>query len=348
MTCPHDFAQNGLGEQADGFEPAMIESPQAETFEEWNEADRVDTPPDLPREPVAYLHVNRSTVLLRNLETADLSDAMSYIRSHKPINHVHLAGSDCFRLPRGRLEEIVASLRQIDHVQMIRLHSRVPISEPSRINGNKALLDLIGLHSKPGKSIYMMVKIRHPKEITDEVIAAFRALHEAGANLIAEIPMLRGENDSADTLSQLMNLLTRASVIPYQFILERPAQGQEEQALDLARAYRLTEAVKTRTMGLGRRIRLSLVRTDGLMEVLAVEDGKAYIKWHSSPEEVGGRFLIVDADKQSLWADDWEQAASSADEEESGPRKPAADIELRPGYLPSKKSYLKTPHEIPD
>ena len=352
MTCPHDFAHNELGGSMGEFEPGLFGSRRTAELKEWNEAVRAEDLPERAKEPVAYLHVNRSTVLLRNVEKADLSDAMSYIRSQSLINHVHLSGADCFRLPHDRLEEIISSLRQIDHVQMIRLHSRLPVAEPSRIVGNEKLLELIGLHSKPGKSIYMMVKIRHPKEITDEAMEAFRSLHAAGANLIAEIPMVRGVNDDAEVLSELMNLLAQASVIPYQFVLERPVPGQEAQAVELPQAYRLTEAVKTRTMGLGRRIRLSLLREDGLMEILAVEDGKAYLKWHSSPEEVGGRFLIVNAEKHSLWAEEWELAASSAeegkDEADFRRKKPAADIELSPGYFPSSKTYLKKPHEIPD
>lgn len=348
MTCPHDFVQNELGESVGEFEPGMIDSRGVEAPERWLGAVRSGDLPVPDREPVPYLHVNRSTVLLRNLARADLTDALSYIRDSDLINHVHLATADCFKLPAGRLEEIVTSLRRIDHVQMIRLHSRAPIDDPALIVGNRKLLELIGRYSYPGKSIYLMLKIRHPQEISQAVTEAFRALHEAGANLIAEIPMEPGENDSTEVLTELTQLLAAAGVIPYQFILEKPAPGQEKQAIGLEQAYRLTEAVKTGATGLGRRIRLSLVRPDGLMEILAVENGKAYVKWHSSPDEVSGRFLIADVRRTSLWAEEWELEAESGDESTSPPRKLVADISIGSGYMPSNKSYLKKPHEIPD
>ncbi|MDF2661665.1 MAG: KamA family radical protein, partial [Paenibacillus sp.] len=69
-------------------------------------------------------------------------------------------------------------------------------------------------------------------------------------------------------------------------------------------AYRIVEEAKSRTSGLGKRIRLSMSHTSGKIEILAIENGKAYLKYHQSREEQYGKFMILDCPEDASWFDD--------------------------------------------
>lgn len=278
-------------------------------------------------------HVNRSTLILPEQEVGEWSPAMRYLAEHDEISHVLLSGSDSLDLPGVRLREVLERLAAVEHVRMIRLYSGLPARQPERIAENRELLGVLSEYSASDRSLYVMMRFRRPEEVGEKALEAFRALSEAGASLVAEVPIVAGTNDDPDALAELFDRLTRASVIPYQFIIDRPASGGEEGAeLPLERVYRLAEAVKSRISGPARRARLTMMHSAGYFEILAVENGKAYVKGHLSASDDNGRFMIVDCPPDAARFDD-----------RSVP-KPAE----RSGKFPSDATYLKVPYEIPD
>ncbi|MCU6339410.1 hypothetical protein KW823_23115, partial [Enterobacter quasiroggenkampii] len=117
-------------------------------------------------------------------------------------------------------------------------------------------------------------------------------------------PVLRGINDNADVLGELLDKLSWAGVTPYYFFINRPVAGNSEFVLSLKDAYQLVEGAKAKTSGLGKRVRLSMSHTSGKIEILAIENGKAYLKYHQSRDGNYGKFMVLDCPDHAAWFDD--------------------------------------------
>ena len=149
-----------------------------------------------------------------------------------------------------------------------------------------------------------MAHINHPREITEHTYKAIEALHNAGAIVVNQTPVLKGINDDPDVLGELLDKLSWAGITPYYFFINRPVRGNEDFVLTLEEAYNIVEEAKAKTSGLGKRVRLSMSHTSGKIEILAIENGKAYLKYHQSREGKYGQFMVLDCPKDATWFDD--------------------------------------------
>ncbi|WP_314587702.1 KamA family radical SAM protein [Paenibacillus terrigena] len=235
---------------------------------------------------------------------SDVSPGIEYIRQHPEINNVLLTGGDSLILATPKLKMIIEQLREIEHVKIIRLGSKIPVFNPMRIYEDEELLDTIRTFSNSDRRIYVMAHINHPREITPEARRGFEALHQAGAIVVNQTPILRGINDNADVLAELLDKLSWAGVTPYYFFINRPVAGNRDFVLPLEQVYRLVEEAKAKTSGLGKRIRLSMSHTSGKIEILAIENGKAYLKYHQSRDDHYGKFMVLPCPKDASWFDD--------------------------------------------
>ena len=100
--------------------------------------------------------------------TYDISSGLEYIRNHPEVTNVLLTGGDPMILQTPKLEKIFASLREIDHLKIIRIGSKMPAFNPFRFTNDPALMDLFKNYSTPEKRIYMMCHYDHPCELTEE------------------------------------------------------------------------------------------------------------------------------------------------------------------------------------
>ncbi|BFT69431.1 KamA family radical SAM protein [Paenibacillus sp. P36] len=239
-----------------------------------------------------------------NEAVANVDPGLAYIENHPEINNVLLTGGDSLILATSKLRKIIERLREIDHVKIIRLGSKIPVFNPMRIYEDEALLELIRTYSTVDKRIYVMAHINHPREITKEAKRAFEALHNAGAIVVNQTPVLKGINDDPFVLAELLDKLSWAGVTPYYFFINRPVAGNREFVLPLERVYRLVESAKSLTSGLGKRVRLSMSHTSGKIEILAIEGGKAYLKYHQSRDNEYGKFMVLDCPADAAWFDD--------------------------------------------
>lgn len=235
---------------------------------------------------------------------SDVDPGLDYIEKTPEINNVLLTGGDPLILATKKLRYIIERLRAIDHVKIIRIGSKLPVFNPMRIYEDKELLQLIKEYSTAEKRIYIMAHINHPVEITKEAKRGFQALHEAGAIVVNQTPVLKGINDDPVILGELLDKLSWAGVTPYYFFINRPVAGNNEFVLSLEEAYHIVEGAKARTSGLGKRVRLSMSHTSGKIEVLAIQDGKAYLKYHQSRDGDYGKFIVLDCPKDAAWFDD--------------------------------------------
>lgn len=139
----------------------------------------------------------------------DLSRAYEYIKSNKRIRDVLISGGDPLILDDDSLEDIVRSIREIDHVEMIRIGTRVPVTMPMRIT------DQLIYTLKKYSPIWFSIHFNHPKEITREVKYACNKLAEHGFPLGSQTVLLKGINDNAYTMKKLLCELLKIRVRPY-------------------------------------------------------------------------------------------------------------------------------------
>ncbi len=151
----------------------------------------------------------------------DVDEGLAWIREHPEIRDVLVTGGDPLLLSDGKLEHLVAKLREIEHVEMIRIGSRLPIVLPHRIT--EGLLKAIGgFHKVP---VWISTQCNHPKEITEKTEKAIYDLLSAGINVGNQAVLLKGINDDVDTFRELHQKLLRTRIRPYYVFYCEPAPG---------------------------------------------------------------------------------------------------------------------------
>lgn len=138
-----------------------------------------------------------------------ISNGIAYIRDHPEIRDVLLSGGDPLMLESERLHQVLTAIREIPHVEIIRIGTRVPAALPERISS-----ELAGLISD-FTPIYIHTHFNHPAEITLQSIEACRLLADAGIPLNSQTVLLAGINDDADTLEKLFRGLVKMRIRPY-------------------------------------------------------------------------------------------------------------------------------------
>lgn len=154
------------------------------------------------------------------LNTSKQDQALSYIREDSSIHEVILSGGDPLLLSDAKLAKLFTEFNTIPHLKRIRIHSRLPIVLPSRINSE--FIKTI-THSK--LPVIMVVHCNHPNEISTAVINATQRLHNHGITLFNQAVLLRKINDKAVTLIELSEKLFAAGVLPYYLHLLDKAHG---------------------------------------------------------------------------------------------------------------------------
>jgi lysine 2,3-aminomutase len=136
--------------------------------------------------------------------------ALDYIRAHPEIWEVILTGGDPLMLSPRRLAEIMADLAAIDHVKIVRIHTRVPTADPARING-----EMVAALKVKGATTWVALHANHARELTVTARAACAALIDAGIPMVSQTVLLRGVNDDAVALEALMRALVECRIKPY-------------------------------------------------------------------------------------------------------------------------------------
>ena len=143
------------------------------------------------------------------LSAAELETALDYIRKHKEAWEVILSGGDPLLLSLRRLQKIVAELNGIDHVKVIRIHTRIPVVDPERITD-----DLVST-LKQNKALFVVLHTNHPRELTDAARHACARLIDNGIPMLSQSVLLKGVNDDAAVLEELLRKLVENRIKPY-------------------------------------------------------------------------------------------------------------------------------------
>jgi EF-P beta-lysylation protein EpmB len=137
-------------------------------------------------------------------------EALAYLRADTSIREVLLSGGDPWSLSTAKLAEFTDALRALPHIRRLRLHTRLPIVLPERVDAELSAW----LRALPWP-VVVVVHANHAREIDDGVAAAFARLRAAGATVLNQSVLLRGVNDDADALADLSERLFAAGALPY-------------------------------------------------------------------------------------------------------------------------------------
>jgi lysine 2,3-aminomutase len=143
------------------------------------------------------------------LDAAELDAALAYIRETPAIREVILTGGDPLILSPRRLRDLIERLSGIEHVDWLRVHTRVPVADAGRVTP-----ELIGA-LKSSKTIWVAVHVNHARELTPAALAACAKLVDAGIPLVSQTVLLKGVNDDAETLDALFRALVKNRIKPY-------------------------------------------------------------------------------------------------------------------------------------
>ena len=180
-------------------------------------------------------------------ETAAASrwqQALAHLRGDASIGEVILSGGDPLSLATPKLAELTDALATIPHIRRLRIHTRLPIVLPERIDAE--FTDWLG--ALPLQRV-VVLHANHPNEIDESVVAASAALRDAGATLLNQTVLLRGVNDSADALCALSERLFDGGVLPYYLHQLDRVAGAAHFEIDDERARALLRALRERLPG---------------------------------------------------------------------------------------------------
>ncbi|MDR3473669.1 MAG: lysine-2,3-aminomutase-like protein [Devosia sp.] len=182
---------------------------------------------------------------LGTLSPAALDAAFAYIAAHAEIWEVILTGGDPLVLSPRRLAELMTRLAEIPQVKIVRFHTRVPVVEPERVDAA-----LIAALKASGKTTYLAVHANHPRELTPDARAAIARLADAGIVLISQTVLLRGINDDADVLAELMRGFVESRIRPYYLHHPDLAPGTSHFRVSIAEGQALVKGLRGRVSGL--------------------------------------------------------------------------------------------------
>ncbi len=173
----------------------------------------------------------------------NFEQAFRYLETHPEIRDVLLSGGDALLLSDNRLEAILKRLRSIEHIEFIRIGSRVPIFLPQRIT--PALCEMLAKYHP----LWMSVHVNHPRELTLEVKEALERLANHGIPLGNQSVLLRGVNDDVEVMKTLVHKLLRCRVRPYYLYQCDLILGSSHLRTSVAKGLEIIEGLRGHTTG---------------------------------------------------------------------------------------------------
>ena len=169
--------------------------------------------------------------------------AIEYIAKTPQVRDVLLSGGDALMVSDERLEYIISRLRQIPHVEIVRIGSRTPVVCPQRITDN--LVNML----KKYHPIWLNTHFNHPQEVTKEATEACARLANSGIPLGNQTVLLRGVNDCVNTMKKLMHELVKMRVRPYYIYQCDLSMGIEHFRTPVSKGLEIIEGLRGHTSG---------------------------------------------------------------------------------------------------
>ncbi len=252
-----------------------------------------------------------------SLPLGKIEKAIDYIRETPRVRDVLISGGDALLISNKKLEKIIKKLREIDHVEIIRIGSRTPVVMPQRITPE--LVNML----KKYHPIYLNTHFNHPDEITPETERAAQLLADAGIPVGNQSVLLKGINDNPKIMRELVHGLLKMRIKPYYIYQCDLSQGIEHFRTRVDRGISIIESLRQHTTGMavptyvidapggGGKIPVNpqylISRSPGKV-VLRNFEGKVFAYTEPGyeanedhiPEHTGGVSLLAENDKYSL------------------------------------------------
>ncbi|WP_027849278.1 EF-P beta-lysylation protein EpmB [Marinospirillum minutulum] len=162
-----------------------------------------------------------------SLSSSGSQAILDYLQKHPKVNEVIFSGGDPLATPDTRLATLVKQLESLPQLKRLRIHTRLPVVIPSRIN-----TEFLNWVTKTRLTLVMVLHINHPQEIGAELIQALGRLKSAGVRLLNQSVLLAGINDQASILAELSEALFTQGVMPYYLHTFDPVAGAAHFAID--------------------------------------------------------------------------------------------------------------------
>jgi lysine 2,3-aminomutase len=175
----------------------------------------------------------------------EIDGGLAYIHSAPQVREVILTGGDPLTLSPRRLSALFEKLEAVPHLDIIRLHTRAPITSPEIITD-----ELIALFERTRKALYLVVHTNHIQELNDAVRAGFKKLNRAGVVLLSQTVLLKDVNDNASTLEDLFRALIANRVKPYYLHHPDKAPGTGHFRVSIKQGQDILKSLQGRLSGL--------------------------------------------------------------------------------------------------
>jgi len=170
--------------------------------------------------------------------------ALDYLHTHDDIQEVILSGGDPLLLDNAKLAQLFTALEHIPHIQWLRIHTRLPVVLPSRIDD-----ELITLLHKLRFRISFVIHANHANELMTDELEALQRLSSSGITLLNQSVLLKGVNDCTTSLAALSKRLYEAGVLPYYLHMPDPVQGAMHFDVPQYRAIEILNTLKNELPG---------------------------------------------------------------------------------------------------
>ena len=174
-----------------------------------------------------------------------LAAAVDYVAKHREIREILISGGDPLTLEDDELAHVLQAFADIDHVEMLRVGSRVPVVMPQRMT--ESLCDILG---GCGKTVWLAAHFNHPAELSEESRQAVERLLRHGVPVVNQSVLLKGVNDDAETLRLLFTGLLKMKVKPYYLFHGDPIEGTMHFRTGVERGLELMAALRNRVSGM--------------------------------------------------------------------------------------------------
>lgn len=190
-------------------------------------------------------YCTRSRVVGSGTHKVDFAEAYEYLRKTPAVRDVLISGGDPLVMADHKLEEIIRNLREIPHIDIVRIGSKIPVVLPQRVTDE--LVNML----KKYHPFYMSIHFLHPDEITPEVEAACNKLADAGIPTFSQTVLLKGVNDDPEVMKELMLKLLKIRVRPYYIYQCDPVQGTSHFRTSVKKGIEIMEHLRGHITGYG-------------------------------------------------------------------------------------------------
>lgn len=252
----------------------------------------------------------KAIVGLPNDKTVEnFQKALGYIKEHKEITNVIISGGDPMLIDTSKLKKMLEGLKNIEHVNYVRIGTRTPVVYPMRFFDDE-LMEYLKEFNKV-KTLYIPTHFNHVNEITPIAKEAILKIREAGITVNNQAVLLKDVNDSVEDLENLMNGLTSIGVNPYYLYQCMPvSRVRNHFQVSLKEGIDMVDTVKQRLDGYAKRFKFIMGHDIGKIEIVGRIEDKLILKHiHSRPEkpQEASSMKIMQLTENAGWLDDMDE-----------------------------------------